>query len=93
MGPESVRFLQVTSYGNCLVSRTVRLVAHEPQEQREVYISRTNSNTLVANVICSADSGELVKVTLWGEHVADFYEMFQPGHVSFDLCGPSLFRS
>lgn len=58
-------------------------MAQEQQDQREVFGARTNSNSVVANVICVSDSGEPIKVTLWGAHVADYYEMFQPGHVGF----------
>lgn len=62
-------------------------MALEQQEQRQVFISRTNSNAIVANVICCSDSGEQVKVALWGDHVADYYDMFQPGRVSAIIVG------
>lgn len=57
-------------------------MAQEQQDQREVLVARTNTTTIVANVICATDSGEQLKVTLWGEQVTDYYDLFEAGNVS-----------
>lgn len=75
----------VSMFLHAIDFRTVRLAVLERQEQREVTLTRSNTTTTVANAICASDSGEKIKVNLWGDHAVDFYDLFMPGHVS--TCG------